>query len=134
MGSVPIYLPKLFLFAFLVELLGIFGFIKLDFDYDFLLLLVGPLYFFYIYTKYRNQNARDQYETETKTNVTNLKTMDQFVEHRKRLRNSKIENQNNTTVRGASMNLKKKTGLGLDLDLKNFAADQLSSITDQFLK
>ena len=134
MGSVPIYLPKLFLFAFLVELLGVFGFIKLDFDYDFLLLLVGPLYFFYIYTKYRNQNARDQYETETKTNVTNLKTMDQFIEHRKRLRNSKIKNQNNTTVRGASMNLKKKTGLGLDLDLKNFAADQLSSITDQFLK
>lgn len=134
MGSVPIYLPKLFLFAFLVELLGIFGFIKLDFDYDFLLLLVGPLYFFYIYTKYRNQNARDQYETETKTNVTNLKTMDHFVEHRKRLRNSMIENQNNTSVRGASMNLKKKTGLGLDLDLKNFAADQLSSITDQFLK
>ena len=134
MGSVPIYLPKLFLFAFLVEILGFTGFVKLNIGYSFLLLLSGPLYFFYIYTRYRNQNARDYYETETKTNISNLKTLDIFVEHRKRLENSSIENRNDNIVRGASMNLKKKAVLGLDLDLKNITADQLSSITDHFFK
>ena len=134
MGSVPIYLPKLFLFAFLVEILGFTGFVKLNIGYSFLLLLSGPLYFFYIYTRYRNQNARDYYETETKTNISNLKTLDIFVEHRKRLENSSIDNRNDNIVRGASMNLKKKAVLGLDLDLKNITADQLSSITDHFFK
>lgn len=105
MGSVPVYIPKLLLFSILVEILGIFGFLKIDNDYSILLLLTGPVYFSYIYARYRNHNARDHYEVETKTNLSNLKSTDDFLEHRTRLTNASIENKNNTSLGGLNVNL-----------------------------
>lgn len=132
MGSVPIYIPKLLIFSILIEILGIFGYYKIDWQYDFIFLLTGPAYFAYIYARYRNSAARDNYETETKTNLTNLKSVDEFVEHRQRLRNSRIEGQNNTSVRGAAANLQKKTPFGVNLS--ELANEQLSNLKDQILK
>ena len=52
--------------------------------------------------RYRNQNARHTYETETKNNVSNLQKSDQFIEKRKRLKNSMIVGCNNKAIKGVA--------------------------------
>lgn len=102
MGSVPIHMPKLFLVSFLVEILGLIAMLFVDFDYNWLFLLSGIIYFFIMFTRYRNSNARHKYETETKTNMTNLRKVDKFIESRKGLTNSTMSGANNTKVAGQS--------------------------------
>ena len=58
-----------------------------------------------MYTRYRNSGARHSHETETKTNMTNLKEYDKFVKKRRRLDNSTMEGANNTRVTGNSNKL-----------------------------
>ena len=103
MGSVPIYMPKLLGVSFIIEILGIFAMLFIDFDYSFLFATIGFIYFFVILAKYRNFNARHKYETETKTNVSNMRKQDRFITKRKGLSNAKIRGANNTSVTGESL-------------------------------
>ena len=82
MGSVPIHMPKLVLISALVEILGLIAMIFTktdDNNWPWLFLLSGIIYFWMMYTRYRNSGARHSHETETKTNMTNLKEYDKFV-------------------------------------------------------
>ncbi len=103
MGSVPIHMPLLIGLSILVELLGVLAMIFIDFKYNWLFLLAGFIYFFIMFTRYRNTNARHTYETETKTNISNLRKVDQFIKSEKGLTNPKISGVNNTHVEGESL-------------------------------
>ena len=100
MGSVPIYLPKLFLVSFLVEILGM---LFVDFDYNWCFLLAGFIYFFIIYGKYRNKNASHKNKNETKTQMDNLRKIDRLIRRRTGLVNPKIEGANNTSISGQTL-------------------------------
>ena len=104
MGSVPLHMPKLVLISALVELVaGVTAFFMskgTEKSWPWIFLLAGVIYFIVIYGKYRNQGARHTYEKETKTNVTNLRKVDDFVKKEKGLSNSKMKNANNTKVSG----------------------------------
>ena len=105
MGSVPIHMPKLFIISVLVEILGIIAMIFTktdDNNWPWLFLLSGVIYFWTMYSKYRNSGARHSHETETKTNMTNLREYDNFVTKRRRLKNSTMEGANNTRIAGNS--------------------------------
>jgi len=102
MGSVPIHIPKLLLISAFVEILGIIATINIDSDYNFIFLFTGVVYFLIIFMKYRNTNARHKYETETKTNMSNLRKVDEFVTQRTGLTNSEIDGVNNTSLSGQS--------------------------------
>lgn len=104
MGSVPIHMPKLLGISCLVELLGILAFLLfIGFDNAdggpwIFFLAIGFLYFIIMYMKYRNHGARHRYESETKTQMSNLKKVDSFVKQRKRLRNERMQGANNIDV------------------------------------
>ena len=53
-----------------------------------------------MYARYRNNDKRHNYEKDTKKQVTDVKTIDNFIEHRKRLRNSMIRGANNKKLYG----------------------------------
>lgn len=101
MGSVPIHMPKLIAASAGVELLGLMAMLLVDWDYNFIFLLSGIIYFFIMYNRYRNSNARHTYETETKTNVTNLQKIDNFIQSKKGLTSSTMTGSNNKRVNGA---------------------------------
>lgn len=108
MGSVPIHKPKLFLISALVELLGLIAMIFTKTDennWPWLFLLSGFIYFGIMYSRYRNSGARHNHETETKTNMANLREYDNFVSKRRRLSNSSMEGANNKKVSGNAGNL-----------------------------
>ena len=108
MGSVPINKTKLFIISILVEIIGIILMLVLKNDDDYwpyLFLASGFVYYFVIYNRYRNSGARHKYETETKTNITNLVKTDNFVKHEKRLSNSSMTGANNKMVSGATVNV-----------------------------
>ena len=67
-----------------------------------------------MWIRYRNSNARHKYETETKTNMTNLRKTDQFIKTEKGLTNSKILGVNNTSI----------SGQGISSQLLNSLVDQ----------
>ncbi len=102
MGSVPIHYPKLIITSIIVEILGIIAMINIDFDYNIIFLLSGILFFLFMYLRYRNSDARHTYEKETKTEMNNLRTEDQYVESRKRLKNERMAGANNTNVNAIS--------------------------------
>lgn len=112
MGSVPIHVPKLVGVSVLIEILFLFIMLfPLSFGDDPELwklscLLAGPIYYFIMYSRYRNSSARHTYEKETKTNVTNMVKVDDFLEHRKRLSNSSMIGANNKAVRGSNLGKK----------------------------
>ncbi len=108
MGSVPIHMPKLLLVSAIVEVIGIIAMmctISDDENWPWVFLLSGFIYFGIMYARYRNSGARHKHETETKTNMTNLRKYDQFVKKRKRLKNPKMEGANNTKVSDQSGNI-----------------------------
>lgn len=105
MGSVPIYMPKLIGISVLVEILGIILMMFVDSDYSYLFLTIGIIYFLTIYFKYRNSNARHKYETETKSEMSNLRKVDTYLTRKTGLTNSKIEGVNNTTISGSTNNI-----------------------------
>ena len=103
MGSVPIHMPKLIGVSILVEIVGIFFMLFVDFDYSWLFLLMGLLYFIIMYTRYRNSNARHTYETETKKSMANLREVDDFIRSEKGLKNSTMVGANNKCVNGQNI-------------------------------
>ena len=111
MGSVPIHMPKLIIASILVELMGlvtaIFTNKQTDKDWPWIFLLAGILYYIIMYARYRNQGARHSHETETKTNMTNLRKEDVFVKKLKGLSNARMKNANNTRVSGLASNKSK---------------------------
>lgn len=115
MGSVPIYTAKLLAVSIVIEVLSIilgFFWTFIWFSDDdsayagFLSLFPGFVYYFIIKNKYRNMNARNKHESNTKSEISNVKKSDTFVEKRTRLRNSQIEGKNSDDVKGtvAKMN------------------------------
>lgn len=102
MGSVPIYYPKLLGISVIVEILGIFAWMNLDFDYNWLFIFSGIIYFLFIFFKYRNKNARHKYETDTKTKINNLQKKDTYITTRKGLTSTKINGVNNTSLSNES--------------------------------
>ena len=103
MGSVPVHMPKLLFISLLVEILGIYAMLSMDFDYNWIFIFSGLLYFIIMYSKYRNAGARHTYEKETKTEMNNLRRVDNFIEKRTGLRNSKMDGANNLRVNGTSI-------------------------------
>lgn len=100
MGSVPIHMPKLFGISALVEVLGILAMMFVDFDYNWLFLLSGFIYFIIMFARYRNSNARHTYEKDTKTNMSNLRKVDNFIQSKKGLTNATMNGANNKRVNG----------------------------------
>lgn len=113
MGSVPIHIPKLLGVSFLVEILGFFAMLNLDFEYDWIFLFSGILYFFIIFNRYRNKSARHKYETETKTEMSNLRKSDRFIEQRKGLTSSWMLGANNEFVHGQDLGSKLMKSMAL---------------------
>ena len=103
MGSVPIHMPKLLLFSFLVEILGFFGMISIESDYSWLFLSSGIIFFIIMFLRYRNSNARHKHELETKTNMSSVTGTDRFIQHRTGLRNARMEGANNQSVSGQNV-------------------------------
>ncbi len=103
MGSVPIHMPKLLGISFLVEILGVLAMLFVDFDYSWAFLLAGFIYFFLMFARYRNSSARHKYETETKTNMTNLRKVDKFIKTETGLTSSRISGANNNTISGQGL-------------------------------
>lgn len=101
MGSVPINYTKLFIISFVIEVLCFFAFLSniLD-DYSFIFLAGGFIYFFVMKGRYRNASARHDYETSTKKDVSNLRSVDNMLKHYTGLKNSRIDGQNNTKLEG----------------------------------
>jgi len=115
MGSVPIHMPKLLGVSALLEVLALIAYMLLsDFDYRFLFFLVGIIYFIVKYMKYRNTGARHHHETETKKEMFNVETVDNFVKHETRLSNSSMKGANNKSV----------TGIGLSEAVLNSIKDE----------
>ena len=106
MGSVPIHMPKLFGISALVELLGLLIAVFVDSDYSWLFLLSGIIYFFIMYTRYRNSNARHTYEKDTKTKMSNLRKVDNFIQSRKGLTNATMNGANNKIINGQTTSSK----------------------------
>ena len=113
MGSVPIHMPKLLGISALVEMLGVFLMLFVDFEYNYLFLTLGVIFFFLMLAKYRNASARHEHEKDTKTSVTNLRKVDQYKMKRTGLRNSRIAGANNTSV-----------------GIQSFGTDLLDSVID----
>ncbi|MCL1897829.1 MAG: hypothetical protein FWG16_03280 [Micrococcales bacterium] len=64
------------------------------------LLALGPIVYGVIYARYRNPSARHKYESETDVKIDHLAQVDQFVEQRKKTRDSKLPGANSTQLRG----------------------------------
>ena len=106
MGSVPIHMPKLFAMSALVELLGFLVTLFIDGDDDWIFLLSGVVFFMIMYMRYRNSDARHTYETDTKTDMTNLRQVDTFIKARKGLTSPTMQGANNRMVNGKGINKK----------------------------
>ena len=121
MGSVPIHMPKLWLMSTFVEILGIVATMLTMFSVDkdenwpWIFLLAGPIYFAIIYAKYRNQGARHRHESETKTNMTHLRKVDEFVKKRRGLSNATMDGANNKRVSGVTGSKKFKKQCNLKI-------------------
>lgn len=59
--------------------------------------ILGISVYGYYYQKYRNTNARYRYEHTTDAQIRNMKHQDDFTRLRTGLRNSSIENRNDST-------------------------------------
>lgn len=107
MGSVPIHIPKLILVSCIIELLSIIPIVLLeDFKYKWLFLLVGIIFYFVKYSKYRNSGARHSYEVETNKEMSNLRTVDNLVTTKRKLRSSTMDGANNKSIKGNSVSRK----------------------------
>lgn len=82
-----------------------------------LLLLSGFIFYGYIYSKYRNTDKRHSHETETMSNIANLGALDNLVEHRTRLKNSKMTGANHDRIEGALNPSASKSAASAAMDL-----------------
>ena len=83
-----------------------------DNSWPYIFLASGFVYYAVIYARYRNKGARHKHEIETKTNMSNLRTEDNFVRTETGLTNSRIDGVNNINVSGEKFNFLK------DIDIK----------------
>ena len=132
MGSVPINYTKLFIASVLVEILGGLAAFVLNIvaamdvfdDTKFqdmrnlywLLLLSGFIFFYTIYARYRNIDERHHYEDETKHEISNLQSIDDFLMKRTGLVNVVIEGENSKELKGNRLDLKKDKGFKKVID------------------
>lgn len=100
MGSVPINFSKLLFVSALIEMLGFIFMFFVESDYEWIALSVGIIFYIIMYARYRNADERHAYEKETKMKVSNIKSVDNFIEHRRRLKNSRMYGANNKIVKG----------------------------------
>lgn len=100
MGSVPVNILKLALMSIFVEIFGVLFMFSSDFEYDWIALSSGIIFYLIIHSRYRNANKRHTYEKETKKEIFNVRAVDNYIERRKRLRNSNIKGANNKTIYG----------------------------------
>ena len=103
MGSVPIHMPKLLFVSGILEILGFFLTVSIESDdggHPWIFLSVGVIFFLIMYFRYRNSDARHTYETETKKEISNLRTEDKFLKTVKGLKNSKMIGANNRYLEG----------------------------------
>ena len=98
MGSVPIHMPMLVGVSFGVEILGLFLMLIIDFEYNWLFALSGIIFFIINFLRYRNSDARHKYETETKTNISDLQCVDSYIESYKGLTNAIMDGANNKSL------------------------------------
>ena len=100
MGSVPIHMPKLLGVSAIIQVLGLLLWwtILIDFDFGWLMILSGFVYFSIFYSKYRNKGARHTHEKCEKTKIENVRVSDVLVGRLTKLRNSRIDGANNTSV------------------------------------
>jgi transcription elongation factor Elf1 len=101
MGSIPIHMSKLILSSVLVEIFGVLltlltmPFIGSDSEYSWLFSLSGFAFFAYFLFRYRNSNARHYHEKETKATMENVRKVDQLVQRRTGLTNTRMSGANN---------------------------------------
>lgn len=103
MGSVPIHMPKLLITSLIIEILGVLAYIYVDWSIKFLFLFTGLVFFILMFLRYRNSNARHTYEKDTKSNISNLRREDNFMQSKKGLTNSKMNGANNEMVKGKNV-------------------------------
>ena len=110
MGSVPINMTKLWIVSILLELFGgilavILGsdLVNWDSNYRWALLLPGVVFFAVMYSRYRNSGARHTYERETSNEISNLSTVDDFIERRNGLESASVEGVNNEDINGSNV-------------------------------
>lgn len=72
MGSVSIYMPKLFGVSTFVEILGVLGMLFVDWDYSWAFLL-AVVFCFIIFSKYCNQDTGHKQKLETKRKRSNVR-------------------------------------------------------------
>jgi hypothetical protein len=109
MGSVPIHMPKLLIISAIVELIGVILMLitwpylltEDGYSYSLAFLTLGFIYYAFIYAKYRNKSARHYHEKETKATIDNLRKKDTFITKRTKLKNSRMDGANNTSVKGS---------------------------------
>lgn len=104
MGSIPINFTKLLTISFLVELLGLFMVLFVDWDYSFIFLSLGFFYYVFIYQSYRNKDQRHRHEIETKKQISNLNKTDTLTGRIRGVRHSKVSGSNESEVKGSTIN------------------------------
>ncbi len=123
MGSVPLYRAKLIAISVLIEVAAIVAIVLMVTwiasdnstqatmgvaltNYSMIawpiLLLSGPIFYVIMLKRYRNFTARHKYETETKTAVSNMQGVDQFIKRETGLTGAHIRGVNNTDVSAQS--------------------------------
>ena len=108
MGSVPINVGRLLLVSSIIEFFGILGVIFIDWNYRWIFLLIGFIYYGIMYSRYRNKGARHTYETETKSNITNMVPVDVFIKRESGLSNSTMHGANNKIATATRLKFAKK--------------------------
>jgi hypothetical protein len=63
-------------------------------------LLSGPAFYMYMYIRYRNTDKRHHHETETASEVANLHSVDNHVDHVNGATHSQMSGRNEHEVRG----------------------------------
>lgn len=106
MGSVPIHMPKLLAVSGILEILGFFLTVTIEYEgengteHPWIFLTIGIVFFLVMYFRYRNSGARHNYETETKKTMSNLRKVDDFIKTEKGLSNPRMAGANNTSLEG----------------------------------
>ena len=114
MGSIPMNKKKLALISLFIDLvifliaflLGNYGSQGLSII-CYIMLIIGPIYYGVKSSKYRNASARHTYEKETKQEITNVKSVDNLLKHKKDLSNSSMTGANNNKLEGEHIKIVK---------------------------
>lgn len=141
MGSVPINFLKLGIVSAIIEIFGallaliltLFVISDEETHYQWLLLLSGFIFYGLMYLRYRNADARHTYELETKREVANMRTRDDFIKERKRLRDSEIRGRNDTMRKG-DLNAMSNDGILTKLKQQGISIDELAKQADRLKK